>query len=228
MSKIDRYKIGYYTDDWGMRSSSPSGLPDSEGAWVRYSDHCAALAAAPAQDDDALTAAYMAGRYDAKKAARAAAQPVAVVASKLGDICSFRSSVARKGDVVYFQPPAQAQDAHKPLTDEQIDRAISELGLNYLADAHETNRAMLRNLCHYAHGITDLQGREVMTQDEMIEECIVACESLKIGYAEIAASPLVTAHGADIHRAMSAGANNCMVALRELQAQYLTGDHDAS
>ena len=64
---------------------------------------------------------------------------------------------------------------------------------------------------------------EVMTQDEMIEECIIACESLKIEYAEIAASPLVTAQGADIYRAMSAGANNCMVALRELQAQYLTG-----
>lgn len=79
-----------------------------------------AALAAPAQDD-ALTAAYMSGLYDAKKAARAAAQPVAVVASKLGDICSFRSSVARKGDVVYFQPPAQAQDARKPLTDDQID-----------------------------------------------------------------------------------------------------------
>ena len=67
-----------------------------------------------------------------------------------------------------------------------------------------------------------------MTQDEMIEECIIACEALKIEYAEIAASPLVTAQGADIYRAMSAGANNCMVALRELQAQYLTWDHDAS
>lgn len=51
----------------------------------------------------------------------AAAQPVAVVASKLGDICSFRSSVARKGDVVYFQPPAQAQDARQPLNDEALD-----------------------------------------------------------------------------------------------------------
>ena len=77
------------------------------------------------------------------------------------------------------------------------------------------------------HGITYKEG-EVMTQDEMIEECIIACEALKIEYAEIAASPLVTAQGADIYRAMSAGANNCMVALRELQAQYLTGDHDAS
>ena len=40
-----------------------------------------------------------------------------------------------------------------PLTDEQIDQAIAELGLNYLADAHATNRAVLRKLCHHAHDI---------------------------------------------------------------------------
>ena len=48
--------------------------------------------------------------------------------------------------------PAQPV-AREPLTDEQIDRAIAELGLNYLADAHATNRAVLRKLCHHAHGI---------------------------------------------------------------------------
>ena len=41
----------------------------------------------------------------------------------------------------------------KPLTDEQIDRAIAELGLNYFADA-ANNRAVLRELCRKAaHGI---------------------------------------------------------------------------
>ena len=39
---ITRYKIGYDTDDWGMRSSTPSGIPDDAGAWVRYEDHLAA------------------------------------------------------------------------------------------------------------------------------------------------------------------------------------------
>jgi hypothetical protein len=48
---------------------------------------------------------------------------------------------------------AQAQAGAVPLTDEQIDQAIAELGLNYLADAHATNRAVLRKLCHHAHGI---------------------------------------------------------------------------
>lgn len=44
--------------------------------------------------------------------------------------------------------------ARAPLTDEQIDQAIAELGLNYLADAHATNRAVLRKLCRHANGIT--------------------------------------------------------------------------
>lgn len=42
---IARYKIGYHTDDWGVLSSSPSGIPDPAGAWVRYEDHLAALQA---------------------------------------------------------------------------------------------------------------------------------------------------------------------------------------
>ena len=51
------------------------------------------------------------------------------------------------------QPPTHALAGAVPLTDEQIDQAIAELGLNYLADAHATNRAMLRKLCHHANGI---------------------------------------------------------------------------
>ena len=42
---IQRYKIGYREDDWGQRSSTPSGIPDASGSWVRYEDHIAALAA---------------------------------------------------------------------------------------------------------------------------------------------------------------------------------------
>ena len=45
---IQRYKIGYHSDDWGQRSSTPSGIPDASGSWVRYEDHIAALAAGQA------------------------------------------------------------------------------------------------------------------------------------------------------------------------------------
>lgn len=49
---------------------------------------------------------------------------------------------------LYTRPPAR-----EPLTDEQIDRAIAELGLNYFADA-ANNRSVLRELCRRAaHGI---------------------------------------------------------------------------
>lgn len=45
---IKRYKIGYHADEWGQRSSTPSGIPDTSGSWVRYADHVAALAAGQA------------------------------------------------------------------------------------------------------------------------------------------------------------------------------------
>lgn len=49
---IKRYKIGYHTDEWGVRSSTPGGITDPSGQWVLYKDHIAALAyhgQAPAQ-----------------------------------------------------------------------------------------------------------------------------------------------------------------------------------
>ena len=58
-----------------------------------------------------------------------------------------------RADLATTPQPTQAQAGAVPLTDEQIDQAIAELGLNYLADAHATNRAVLRKLCHHAHDI---------------------------------------------------------------------------
>ena len=67
---------------------------------------------------------------------------------------NWRTKPPAHGTPLYTTPqPTQAQAGAVPLTDEQIDRAIAELGLNYLADAHATNRAVLRKLCHHAHGI---------------------------------------------------------------------------
>ena len=45
---IQRYKIGYHSDEWGQRSRTPSGIPDASGSWVRYADHVTALAAGQA------------------------------------------------------------------------------------------------------------------------------------------------------------------------------------
>ena len=56
-------------------------------------------------------------------------------------------------EVIDLYTAAHAQAGAVPLTDAQIDQAIAELGLNYLADAHATNRAVLQKLCRHAHSI---------------------------------------------------------------------------
>ena len=43
---IQRYKIGYHPDEWGVRSSTPGGISDPSGQWVLYKDYIAALVAA--------------------------------------------------------------------------------------------------------------------------------------------------------------------------------------
>ena len=68
---VPRYKIGYRSDEWGERSSTPGGIPDPAGAWVRYDDHAAALASA-AQPAD----------VDADRAMRVQAAPAAVAGPK--------------------------------------------------------------------------------------------------------------------------------------------------
>lgn len=40
---IQRYKIGYHSDEWGVRSSTPGGISDPSGQWVLYKDYIAAL-----------------------------------------------------------------------------------------------------------------------------------------------------------------------------------------
>jgi len=57
---IQRYKIGYHSDEWGVRSSTPSGIYDDAGPWVRYADHVTALAAGQATAAQQPGAAYAA------------------------------------------------------------------------------------------------------------------------------------------------------------------------
>ena len=72
---IQRYKIGYHSDEWGQRSSTPSGIPDASGSWVRYADHVNALAAGQA------TAAQ--GFRDGVASVSAGSEPVASYAIRL-------------------------------------------------------------------------------------------------------------------------------------------------
>ena len=47
---VARYKIGYHSDEWGVRSLSPTGIYDDAGQWVRYEDHAADRAARAPED----------------------------------------------------------------------------------------------------------------------------------------------------------------------------------
>ena len=40
MTKVQRYKVGYYTDEWGMSSNTPCLVPDDSGYAVKFEDCC--------------------------------------------------------------------------------------------------------------------------------------------------------------------------------------------
>ena len=39
MTKVQRYKVGYYTDEWGMASNTPCLIPDDSGYAVKFEDY---------------------------------------------------------------------------------------------------------------------------------------------------------------------------------------------
>lgn len=39
MTKVQRYKVGYYTDEWGMASNTPCLVPDDSGYAVKFEDY---------------------------------------------------------------------------------------------------------------------------------------------------------------------------------------------
>ena len=54
MTKVQRYKVGYYTDEWGMSSNTPCLVPDDSGYAVKFEDYCkleAELAALKAENE---------------------------------------------------------------------------------------------------------------------------------------------------------------------------------
>ena len=40
MTKVQRYKVGYYSDEWGMSSNTPCLVPDDSGYAVKFEDYC--------------------------------------------------------------------------------------------------------------------------------------------------------------------------------------------
>ena len=40
MTKVQRYKVGFFSDEWGMSSITPCLIPDDSGFAVKFEDYC--------------------------------------------------------------------------------------------------------------------------------------------------------------------------------------------
>ena len=61
MTKVQRYKVGYYTDEWGMSSNTPCLVPADSGYAVKFEDYFkleAELAALKTDNATALAQAH--------------------------------------------------------------------------------------------------------------------------------------------------------------------------
>ena len=153
---IQRYKIGYHADEWGQRSSTPSGIPDASGSWVRYADHVNALAAGQAtaaqqgayaalsesfleipdvQDESGINAYYsrevVLECIDAARASHGQAPAGAWLWVKLMDFCKKRRfAPANFNDL--FEIVDAARAARAPADSVQEDAALWHWLAEYL------------------------------------------------------------------------------------------------
>lgn len=92
-------------------------------------------------------------------------EPHAIVTSKLGTLCSFHSSEARKGDAIftadqmreYARAALAAKQERKPMSDEQVKHVMAEAGY-YERNAGAQSRADFINgirHCEDHHGIVE-------------------------------------------------------------------------
>ena len=54
MTKVQRYKVGFFSDEWGMSSNTPCLIPADSGYAVKFEDYCkleAELAALKAENE---------------------------------------------------------------------------------------------------------------------------------------------------------------------------------
>ena len=61
MTKVQRYKVGFFSDEWGMSSITPCLIPDDSGFAVKFEDHCkleAELTALKAENETAWAQAH--------------------------------------------------------------------------------------------------------------------------------------------------------------------------
>lgn len=103
---IQRYKIGYHSDEWGMRSSSPSSIPDTSGPWVRYADHVAQVEALNAAQAG-VQAGYVLVPLEPTVHQEAAGRDASYRCSTLGEACKIYKAMLAAAP----QPSPTAQAA---------------------------------------------------------------------------------------------------------------------
>lgn len=160
---IKRYKIGYHTDEWGVRSSTPGGITDPSGQWVLYKDHLAALAShgqTPARAD--MQDAYVGAREDlaiwkrraleAERDLRAERETASRLAAEINAI-NGPTHLGEPAPTV--QPaPAQAASAHKDSTPElHAGDSAFESWYSTYNPAHKSDKQRARDA--YAAGMGD-------------------------------------------------------------------------
>ena len=69
MTKVQRYKVGYYTDEWGMSSNTPCLIPDDSGYAVKFEDYCKLETELAAKDEVIAEAGEMLAMRDRQLAA---------------------------------------------------------------------------------------------------------------------------------------------------------------
>ena len=140
---IQRYKIGYHADEWGQRSSTPSGIPDASGSWVRYADHVNALAAGQATAAQAV--AEPADTVVLEAALRAIHQAIDLI----GEPDTERLRTVRRvlrGAVIVAEDAGEAATAHQPapapLSEpiDQLERELAIIGVVGAIDGHDVVR----------------------------------------------------------------------------------------
>lgn len=129
---IQRYKIGYHADEWGQRSSTPSGIPDASGSWVRYADHVTALAAGQAKAaQSGLTDAYVGAREDLSIWKRRALEAEATVRNFVREANSptfMGDPAAHVGDSLFESWFSEYNPAHRGTKQQMRDAYAAGMG----------------------------------------------------------------------------------------------------
>ena len=69
MTKVQRYKVGFFQDEWGLSGIAPRLIPDDNGCAVKFEDYCKLETELAAKDEVIAEAGEMLAMRDRQLAA---------------------------------------------------------------------------------------------------------------------------------------------------------------